>query len=389
MNSKLDKICVWAGRLICVAGFFILIFHPALVSYGVRTGSKNPGLWKAACLGTGLFFVILGVLTWTFRRKTIERFLLFIFSFAVFMGTLELALRTGFFDGRDNPAPVWIPAKFRVADGLIDAKNAEFAAGNPYGFTDKVRSIKKPAGVQRIAVLSDSFVWGDGLPYDKTWSHKLERKIIRKFPRTEVLSWGKNGWQTLTEFYFLWNEGFRYQPDVVLVGFVTNDPDMGDYPQKLLEWNGARLFSPVRFFFPNALDFLSSYINRFVEHFFKQYGYYNWEDKLYTAKNLMKYEKLLKMFSAYCKTKHVQLIFILTPNHYHPQFRGKFDKIIPLLKDTGIEVLDLYPAVYAKLHGVNYRKLWANPADGHPGDAVTTVYADEVFAYLVRKNILR
>ena len=73
------------------------------------------------------------------------------------------------------------------ADGLTDWQkfndslnlaNKNFAEKHPYKFTDRPRNVEKDSGIFRIAVLGDSFIWGDGLPYDSAWSHKLEQRIL-------------------------------------------------------------------------------------------------------------------------------------------------------------------------------------------------------------------
>jgi hypothetical protein len=52
------------------------------------------------------------------------------------------------------------------------------------------------------------------------------------------------------------------------------------------------------------------------------------------------------------------------------------------LKNANIDYVNLYPTVYKELHHLPNRKLWGNPADGHPGDMVTDVYAQNIYQYL-------
>jgi hypothetical protein len=79
-------------------------------------------------------------------------------SLLVFLAILELILRNGWFDGIDNPNPIWIPQKYIELDQQIDRANHAFAKKNPYGFTDKNRTVSKPEGVYRIAVLGSCYV---------------------------------------------------------------------------------------------------------------------------------------------------------------------------------------------------------------------------------------
>lgn len=323
------------------------------------------------------------------KRKFIQNLLLIFLALSFCLIGLELILRTGWFDDLDNPAPVWIPARYQEADKEINVINSIIAKNNSYLFNDRQREIAKPAGYFRVAVLGDSFIWGDGVPYEIIWSHKLENELLRGYNKTEIISWGRDGWSTQDEFNFLKQEGIKFKPDLVLVGFVTNDPDLGDYRQKFLSWQNTAIMMPVKFFLPNALDFIGSYFNTFIENkFLSDYGYSKWEDKLYLPENLAKYQNLLLEFSRFCQDNKIKLVFVLTPNIPHPSYREKYDLVIPLLTAAEIDYLDLYPAVVEDLEQYSYRQLWANPADGHPGALVTGVYAKEVLNYLEEYNLL-
>ena len=89
-------------------------------------------------------------------------------------------------------------------DREINLRNLEFSAKNKLWFNDKDRTQQKPLGIEyRVAVLGDSFIFGDGVAYDFIWSHKLEKSITKNYPKIEVLSWGRNGWSTKQQYEFL------------------------------------------------------------------------------------------------------------------------------------------------------------------------------------------
>lgn len=196
----------------------------------------------------------------------------------------------------------------------------------------------------------------------------------------EVLSFGKNGWSTKQQLQFLKKEGWKYQIDLLIVGFVTNDPDLGNTPRKNV--NSSKYLAFLSKIFPNSVSFISAYIDRLVEMYSDDYGYENWEKKLYTEENLNAYQKVLTKLSNFCQARKMNLIFVFTPNTYDVYFKNIYDKMIPIFQSLEIEYLNLYPAVYNRLHTYNKRKLWANPANAHPGELVTSIYADEVFKYL-------
>ena len=78
---------------------------------------------------------------------------------------------------------------------------------------------EKPAGVTRIVVLGDSFTFGEEVGDHETFSHHLQTFI----PDSEVLNLGIHGYGHDQMLLYLKEEGVRYQPDIVLLGFMPDD----------------------------------------------------------------------------------------------------------------------------------------------------------------------
>jgi hypothetical protein len=79
--------------------------------------------------------------------------------------------------------------------------------------------IEKPAGVTRIVVLGDSFTFGEEVGDHETFAFHLERMI----PNSEVLNLGIHGYGHDQMLLYLKEEGVRYRPDIVLLGFMPDD----------------------------------------------------------------------------------------------------------------------------------------------------------------------
>jgi hypothetical protein len=78
---------------------------------------------------------------------------------------------------------------------------------------------EKPNGMTRIVVLGDSFTFGEEVGDDETFSHYLEELI----PNSEVLNLGVHGYGHDQMLLYLEEEGIRYQPDLVILGFMPDD----------------------------------------------------------------------------------------------------------------------------------------------------------------------
>jgi hypothetical protein len=75
------------------------------------------------------------------------------------------------------------------------------------------------AGRPRIVVLGDSFTFGEDVSDDETYAHVLQSFL----PKADVLNMGVHGYGHDQMLVLLREEGLKYRPDVVLVGFVIDD----------------------------------------------------------------------------------------------------------------------------------------------------------------------
>ena len=88
---------------------------------------------------------------------------------------------------------------------------------NSHGFRDRERTVDKPAGTFRIAVIGDSYAEALQVDLDKTFWSVLERKLAERWPaigqRVEVLNFGVSGYGTAQELEMLRHYVWDYQPD--------------------------------------------------------------------------------------------------------------------------------------------------------------------------------
>jgi hypothetical protein len=78
---------------------------------------------------------------------------------------------------------------------------------------------QRTPGKRRIVVLGDSFTFGEEVSDDETYAHYLEAAL----PDTEVLNLGVQGYGHDQMLLYLKEEGVKYHPDLVIVGFASLD----------------------------------------------------------------------------------------------------------------------------------------------------------------------
>jgi lysophospholipase L1-like esterase len=96
------------------------------------------------------------------------------------------------------------------------------------GLRDGEHPLAKPPGVFRILAVGDSVTYGLGLPRDAAWPAVLERILNERArpgaPRFEVLNLGVPGYHVEQVVGRLAALGLAHQPDLVVYGYVLNDP---------------------------------------------------------------------------------------------------------------------------------------------------------------------
>ena len=71
----------------------------------------------------------------------------------------------------------------------------------------------------RILILGDSFTFGDEVSDDETYSARLQAML----PHTEIINMGMHGYGHDQMLILFREEGVKYQPDIVILGFLPLD----------------------------------------------------------------------------------------------------------------------------------------------------------------------
>ncbi len=326
-------------------------------------------------------------------------------SAALFLALLEIALRkTTLLDQMSNPTPFYIPQYLVEADRLISKTG--FIDVNGFRLSEKtddlIESLKAERGC-KIVVLGDSFVWGDGLYPEVRWTSKLDKMLnCRIFP------FGRNGWSTIEYLGFYEQHLRRLDFDYLLISIVENDP----HPRgRFSSYNFSPNFMPQRqnrfdiASMLNAMDHKSvlevSFAYRYLNSLVKAagnalplergsatappiitHGYAGWLERLYKEDVYSLWESALREFKSVANHKYG---FLLTPHDLAGKRKVFWGQITKTMTDNHFLYESAYPDII-KLFGDQARpkESWANPANGHPGDATTTIYADRALKLLER-----
>jgi len=150
-------------------------------------------------------------------------------SLGMAAGLAELALRVSHY-GEANRTPL---QKLMEYDPLLGWRHKRNVSGdmvsdeyrvnvhyNAEGWRDPAEKFGKRPNVFRIVVLGDSFVDGYTIPVQDRFTEVLEANLGSQF---DVINLGVAGYSTDQELLLLDQEGWKYEPDLVVLAFYYND----------------------------------------------------------------------------------------------------------------------------------------------------------------------
>src|SRR5581483_7641108 len=186
------------------------------------------------------------------------------------------------------------------------------------------------------------------------------------------------------------------KPDIVIWGYVTNDPD-----EKLLHQifdsqdqppYGQRIRQQFKRWLPNlAFKFESLRADKLAEQYAgPEYGYAypDWELKLLEGDNFARYRHTIADVGALVGQTNVPT-FLLTLPHFpnREYFDPRYAPALKLWDEAGVPVLntlDDFIDQYgeAPATGPEALKWGVNPADSHPGPQATHFFAAQAADYI-------
>jgi hypothetical protein len=249
---------------------------------------------------------------------------------------------------------------------------------NSEGFRDRERTRAKPAGVRRIAVVGDSFAFGQGIdrPEERV-SDRLEGLLSSRLGTpVDVLNAGVPFTHTLQHIDSL-ERVLAYSPDLVLLLYVFNDIDYlqsADRPTAVFgepgSWSGR--LHPLRVAFKNS--FLAQQVYIHARHVY-------WKamprsalppDPYESRENLQKHSADLARFVALARAAGADVR--LAPFDPMSALRDAADARRRFIESLVAADLPVWP-LSGVFEGVPYSDLITSDMDHHPNERANELVA--------------
>ena len=89
--------------------------------------------------------------------------------------------------------------------------------------SDREYTFDKPSGTIRIVGLGDSFTQGYEVSVEESYLYQLEELLRAEGYPVEIINLGVSGHGNAEQLIMLKEYGFRFEPDIVVVGYFQND----------------------------------------------------------------------------------------------------------------------------------------------------------------------
>lgn len=286
----------------------------------------------------------------------------------------------------------------------------------------KVKEQKSKA--KRILVMGDSFVWGDGYSNMNTiWWRQLERELDLKGYDVEVIAAGMCGDQTFEQLQAARKLIPAYNPDLVIWGYVTNDPLMryqdGTMRVQIYDRPERRSIRDVKevflHLFPNLTDALFELRNnnrrKLLSNPKDGFEYAEWELRMLEGENWQLYRRTVSELAAFISESKVPQFFLTLPNGFSMRsiteannkdralyfdsmkvyYRVRYKPVKELFAANGLPFFDTLDEFISQARqdpiiskSDSPLRVGINPCNAHPGAFATHFFAVEAVKIMER-----
>lgn len=317
------------------------------------------------------------------KREPAIGLLMVLGSLIVSVLFIELYVRTSIDDGMQFDLEMWKYARHLkiISDdpsiGHLHRPNSEMRLMgvdvkiNSKGLRDREIPYERTDGVPRILMLGDFFTEGWGVPFDQTFSKRIERLYAERGTTAEVINTGVGNYNTIMEVSYFLSEGYKYRPDIVVLNYIPNDAEPTP-PHKPPNQLMRACYSCV--FVLGSIDKLLRKVSLrpdWETYYSDLYGHGH-------ARGWIDAKRSISKLADYCKAHRIKLLIAHLPDLHgfkpYP-LQSVTDLLEQAAKENGADFVDVMP----DLRAYDPTKLWVSPTDAHPNGLANEIIANTLF----------
>ena len=247
---------------------------------------------------------------------------------------------------------------------------------NSRGLRDRDFPYEKPAGRLRILMLGDSLTVGWGVRAEDTFSKRIETMLRNRGLDLDVINTGVGNYDTIQEVTYFLTEGFKYQPDIVVLNYFVNDAE--PVPQSSEPSILARHCM--------ACVFIAGRVDTLKRMIAPQQSWDNYYLSFYNgdrSAGWLAAREAIRKLADYCRANGIKLMIANLPELHDVKdyrFAVITDLVRDIAKESNAEFVDALPSLKRE----ESSRLWVTPPDPHPNARANELIADALFEPLQR-----
>ena len=250
---------------------------------------------------------------------------------------------------------------------------------NSKGQRDREIPYERTSGVLRVAMVGDSLTEGWGVPFESTFSKRIERLYEKAGAKAEVVNLGVGNWNTVQEVQHFLTKGYKYSPDIVVLNYFVNDAEPTPEPGQRQEPSLLLQYCYSCVFFKGRLD---TVLRQFTTR-------QNWAEfylGLYDggrSKGWLDVKAAIKRLADYCRQNNIKLLIAHLPELHDVQ-NYRFGLVTELVRQAAQENSAAFVDILPNLQFQASSDLWVTPPDPHPNAFANELIAAGLFSALQR-----
>lgn len=251
--------------------------------------------------------------------------------------------------------------------------------------SDRDFVIPKPAGIERIALLGDSFAAGFGLDAGDSLWHRLDVQLdMRAGGHCEVLNFSFPGSNTVAQVgnFLHKRRGPKYEPDVIVVRYQCND--ILPFSERYYTYRIYDLVDKWFFFLP--VDKKNKLLGILIARMRSKFTEYYESDSGAVIESQMK--RPMRKLQEYAGKKDVEVVLISdfceVESEYNKEYFSEvYVELERVAHELGWHYFDLCDT------GINFTAPDMDiPGDSHPSAKCNALLAAEIADFIIEKDLI-
>jgi lysophospholipase L1-like esterase len=258
---------------------------------------------------------------------------------------------------------------FEMSPGTRTVRGGVAIEINSSGFRDDEFPAAARRDAWRIVLLGDSVAWGFKVPMESAFPQVLERKLRGLTPNDRaspiVYNLAVTGYSTAQEIRLLETRGVAFEPDLIIVSYVLNDPEV----------RGRAFISKIE-----LIDLGSRALTKILD---RLRGYPREYHHLVHARNREQTMRQFRRLGEISRSRRIPILVAVTPVFQFKsgksyEWQDLHDLIGSLCEENGLAFLDLYSAFRGRDSAEYGLDMWHPTIKGHAliAEAISTYLAD-------------